>query len=253
MSQPQDTISGARARSRLYRLLSMHFLFPDPALLSRLKDAGHAADEAAGVLGDKKLRVDLGPLASLSLDPVLRQAEYAAAFGHTVAKECPPYETCYGSSHIFMQTHELADIAGFYRAWGLEISEEAKERPDHVSVELEFMSYLAFKEAHALGRGELEKAALVRKVQTQFLAEHLGRWVPAFSGLLEKSAPGAYAVLARALRRLVAWDSERLDAKPEELRSVDIRPVGYDPERDAAACGLAGSCPIEGGPGEVKP
>lgn len=253
MSQPKDKTSDALARSRLYRLLSMHFLFPDPALLARLQDAGKAADEAAGVLRDRKLRADLGPLASLTLDPVLRRAEYAAAFGHTVAKECPPYETCYGSSHVFMQTHELADIAGFYRAWGLEISDGAKERPDHISVELEFMSYLAFKEAHAAGKGEPEKAALCRKVQAQFLAEHLGRWIPAFSGLLENTAPGAYAALARMVRRMVAWDCERLGAKPVELRSVDLRPVGYDPERDAAACGRAGSCAVGGLPGEVNP
>lgn len=252
MSQPEDTISSARARSQLYRLLSMHFLFPDPALLSRLKDAGRAADESTGVLGDRRLQADMRPLAGLTLDSVLRQAEYAVAFGHTVAKECPPYETCYGNSHIFMQTHELADITGFYRAWGLEISDEAKERPDHVSVELEFMSYLAFKEAHAAEKGEPEKAAICRKVQAQFLAEHLGRWVPAFSGLLEKCAPGTYAALARALRGLVAWDSDRLGVKPAELRSVDLRPVGYDPQWDAAACGLAGPCGIEGGPGEVK-
>lgn len=167
--------------------------------------------------------------------------DHAAAFGHTVAKECPPYETCYGSSHIFMQAQELADIAGFYRAWGLEVSPDAKERLDHVSIELEFMGYLAFKEAHAIETGSADKAALCREAQGMFLGEHLGRWTAAFSGLLAKQG-GAYGLLARALGELVAWDLRRLGVKAAELRGVDVRPVGPDMGTEEAHCGAGSAC-----------
>lgn len=229
------------ARSRLYRWLSGRFLYPEAARLADPAQAWEGAWEAAVLTGSRALRGSVARLKALPSSPEDLQQEHAAAFGHTVAKECPPYETCYGNSHVFMQTQELADIAGFYRAWGLEVSEAAKERADHVSVELEFMAYLAVKEGYATGKGEPDKAALCRAAQRKFLSEHLGRWVLGFSGLLERKG-GAYGLLARSLRELVAWDARRLGAKPVELRSVDVRPIGPGIGTEGAVCGLGQAC-----------
>ena len=47
------------------------------------------------------------------------------------------------------QPHRLADLAAFYRAFGLELAADAAERQDHLCIELEFMSVLAAKEGYA--------------------------------------------------------------------------------------------------------
>jgi TorA maturation chaperone TorD len=75
-----------------------------------------------------------------------------------------------------VKSFELADIAGFYRAFGVEIT-PGTERPDHIAVELEFMHLLAVKEVVAAGREDGgEHARICRDARATFFRDHLGRW-----------------------------------------------------------------------------
>ena len=74
-----------------------------------------------------------------------------AFFGLVLTRECPPYETEYHpSSEPFFRSQEMADVAGFYRAFGLETAQAARERPDYLGLELEFMAFLLLKKRLAL-------------------------------------------------------------------------------------------------------
>ncbi|MCP4203760.1 MAG: molecular chaperone TorD family protein, partial [bacterium] len=81
---------------------------------------------------------------------VPRQAlvtEHQNVFGLLLGKTAPPNETEYCHSRdSFYRAGELADIAGFYRAFGLERDAVRRERADHLSLELEFMAHLIAKE-----------------------------------------------------------------------------------------------------------
>ena len=77
------------------------------------------------------------------------QASYLECFGHTISKECPPYETEYGQAHIFEKSQSLADIAGFYQAFGVDLAPDLNDRLDHISVELEFMQRVSQREVRA--------------------------------------------------------------------------------------------------------
>ncbi|MBI4483552.1 MAG: molecular chaperone TorD family protein [Acidobacteria bacterium] len=178
-------------------------------------------------------------------NPAALQSEYLRIFGHVISMECPPYETQWGCEHIFMQSQELGDIGGFYRAWGVEVSDQAKERLDHISVELEFLSYLALKEAYAIENGEEGKALLSREAQAKFLGEHVVRWVSAFTTVLGKKAGGGfYASLARVLREFVLMEADEVGAKPQALRPMDVRPVGHVSQWEDSSCGSSASCPF---------
>ena len=61
-----------------------------------------------------------------------------------------PYETEYGNEALFQQPQELGDLMGFYRAFGLAMKQDRRERADHISCECEFLMFLALKEAYAL-------------------------------------------------------------------------------------------------------
>lgn len=84
----------------------------------------------------------------------------------------------YGAEHIaeneFQRAKILADINGFYRAFGLETN---KDRPDSLPCELEFMHYLIFKESHAKKmkdpRDSKEKASISVDAEKKFFTEHL--------------------------------------------------------------------------------
>ena len=59
----------------------------------------------------------------------------------------PLYESEYGKNRRFLKAHDLADVAGFYKAFGFEFGKEnfKSEMIDHLSIELEFYSLMLLK------------------------------------------------------------------------------------------------------------
>jgi TorA maturation chaperone TorD len=141
----------------------------------------------------------------------------------------------------------LADVAGFYRAFGLETAEGQPEVEDHVCAELEFMSALSLKEAWALAEQAAEGLEVTVTAQRAFLTDHLGRWTPAFAERLAAAAAGDfYAAAAAALRAWVAADCARLAVTPAALEGVNEAEAG--PFECPMAPAGAGSGPRPGGP-----
>lgn len=129
-------------------------------------------------------------------------ADYEALFGLLVSGSCPPYETEYIDSKLsFQRSQALADIAGFYRAFGWMPSPCHPERPDHIAVELEFMATLCGME---LGASHDEQVAICHESQAKFLSEHLVWWAPALAKLLVYEDPhGFYGAVGRFLTALL--------------------------------------------------
>jgi DMSO reductase family type II enzyme chaperone len=166
---------------------------------------------------------------------------YLMAFGHAARGRCPLNEIEYGDlkADPLFQPHRLADLAAFYRAFGMEVSEDADERQDHLGVELEFMCVLAAKEAYALEHGlpasELE---VCRDAQKKFLREHLGRWAPAFARQLARAVgDGPLAALAQLTRALVEAECARFGFAPGSEDLV-LRPVNEAAESLCSSCQL---------------
>lgn len=93
------------------------------------------------------------------------------------AKDIWLYGTEYMSEHEFQRSNYLADISGFYKAFGVEVN---SERPDALNAELEFMHYLIFKEGNAPAR---EKGEICLDAQKKFFTEHLA---PAAKAIAQK-------------------------------------------------------------------
>lgn len=77
------------------------------------------------------------------------------------------YTLEYVVENEFQRVQGLADINGFYRAFGLETD---KDRPDALPCELEFMHYLIFKEINAVDE---EKTFICRSAQKKFFNLYL--------------------------------------------------------------------------------
>ncbi|MFQ6042717.1 MAG: molecular chaperone TorD family protein [Candidatus Poribacteria bacterium] len=90
------------------------------------------------------------------------------------ANEIWLYSTEYLAKNEFQRSNNLADIMGFYRAFGLEPN---GDRPDSLSCEFEFMHFLIFKKVYALESEDdadaEEKAFICLDAQKKFFAEHL--------------------------------------------------------------------------------
>ena len=140
------------------------------------------------------------------------KAAYDAIFGHVVRGPCPAYEGEYGEPKGHRFAHEIGDVTGFYNAFGLGPSRGHPDRADHVSVECEFMAFLALKEACAADAHGLDKADLCRDASRKFLEQHLGRFGRALAARVRRSGTPFYAAAARLLDAAILSDAGRLGA-----------------------------------------
>jgi TorA maturation chaperone TorD len=167
-----------------------------------------------------------------------RATEHRAIFGHTVAHGCPPYETEYGRGHVFAQAQELGDIRGFYEAFGVR-PRAGGERPDHVACELEFLALLALKEAFAVAAHDDDHRSLCRDAERRFIADHLGRWLPALAGRIAARASGSgYAAAAAIGAAVVATHARAVGALPVVLGADDIAPITDEADGLRFECGV---------------
>ena len=226
-------VAGALGRAAVYRVLAGAFVHPTPARLDALAlAAATAAAAAAGRLRDKLARL---AIAAGAADAAVLGDEHVFLFGRQV--RCSPYESAYsGLSPFGDKTARLADVAGFYAAFGLAPAAAQPDLEDHVGAELEFMSALALKEAWALAEGEAGALEVTRAAATKFLTDHLGRWAAAFAAAVEAATPVPFYTAAASL--LAAWVDEEIAA----LGATPSRVPG--PDAVAADDGEPFSCPM---------
>ncbi len=215
-------------RAQVYRFLADAFLYPAENWsedLPLVADIVH--DLNFGILDLEFGVIDLPAL----------QAGHRRAFGLT-GSQC--YETECGLPHEFRQSQEMADIAGFYRAFGFNIGGKVRERPDHISAELEFMHVLALKEAYAAENGVAERVEICVDAQCKFLQEHLGQWISLFAESLARSAEEApYLSLARFAAAFVEADAKRFGVTVERRSLAGVKPTPLAPELSCEACPIA--------------
>ncbi len=237
----------ALCRSLLYEALALGFRPPTAHMTERLctADSVEALADAA-LMVDAVQRTDLAGRTRLLAqtreagDLEAIQSAHRRLFGHTVRGPVPAYETEYGEDTLFQKPQEMSDIAAFLRAFGLALDARRHERIDHVSCELEFMAFLARKEAHAIESGDEEMLAATKNGARLFLKDHLGRFAPSFARRVMNADPGGtYGRLAELCLDFVKSEGARLGSSvgPEMLR---LRaPID---DRAPMACGGSDGC-----------
>ncbi|MBI3091166.1 MAG: molecular chaperone TorD family protein [Candidatus Tectomicrobia bacterium] len=218
MGAPESAI----ARSATYDLLSLAFLYPEAGHLDHLREAVPQLQEAAGEIGWDDVARALRGLGA-ELRTATREAletEFAEVFGHGIPKDCPPYEGEYNQAHIYQKVQTLAELKGVYEHFGLAPNPDLKDRPDHISVELEFMQALTAKEAYArLQNHGDDKISLCREAQKCFLEQHLAGWTRRFARALagKTQRQGVYGALALLLGAYMERELQEFGLTPSLL------------------------------------
>lgn len=227
-----DVVRETLSRAAVYRVLAAAFAYPERGHADDLARAAAAAVAAAPAamrsgLAELARRPDAGGADALA-------EQYVALFDRQVV--CPPCEGAYGPPRMSGKAMQLADIAGFYAAFGMTAMGHQPDADDHIGAELEFMGALALKEAWALAEGHADNAEVAQGAQRAFLDEHLGRWADAFAArVLATAPPGLYATAARLLAAWLREECARLGVSSRPLES-------RAPEDDAPlTCPLAES------------
>ncbi|MCC7088379.1 MAG: molecular chaperone TorD family protein [Chloroflexi bacterium] len=217
-------------RSAGYSLLAHAFAYPDADRVGAIRDAG-AEFAAVG------LQSPLNGLAHMALAATTDglEREYVRLCSLSSSPDCPGFETAYFSADATQQTARMADLAGFYRAFGVDAT-SGGVRPDDLPVELEFMSFLCQKEAYAkdhLGAPRVKQSA---RAQRMFLEEHLGRWGAPFGRrIAARAVPGHfYHVAGLALAEWISGECALLRIRPDEVSGEPAvgwgQPISHGPE-----------------------
>jgi len=240
----------AAARSEVYRWLSLWVRYPDtsvrqqlraPALRTQLLDACQVIDEVEGADLRKLAQQVVGPKRMRDVDTL--ETTYIQTFGHISRGRLSLYETEYGEGQALRGVHELGDLAGFYRAFGLEVGRRIGERVDHVTVECAFMHVLCYKEAYAMVHHGPAQRAVCREAQTRFLREHLGSWLPSVARrILDMRAGSVYAGWAQLALRLLAIERQRFTL-PEVSDRLGLRTPEPSMEAGCMSCAVETACP----------
>lgn len=160
-------------------------------------------------------------------------SEYIACF-EGQRRAMPLYETELLPGRGLAKGNDLADLQGFYHAFGVDLAadEGAREMPDHLGVELEFYGFLLAKEAQLLKIEDREGVEIVHDARRKFLADHLGPFASLLADRPELPSESPYRRILGACSALVAEECRALDVVPT------IAPLAPDPpEEDEMKCG----------------
>ena len=246
------------ARQALYRFAAVSLVDPRSGSWGQLRSMREDGllPEAAALIrgwpqarpgklgaGERSVRY-LDPTPVLDRLPASQDAlndEYENTFGLVVSSGCPPYETEYiNSKFAFQRSNTLADLCGFYRAFGLAIADRRPERPDHVVLELEFMASLLALERQAMdsdSERRKQRLNVCRDAQVRFVKEHLAWWVPPFAKLLARANRGGfYQAVGTFLAALIPAERALLKV---DVRARSISPSPHERPDACEGCQLA--------------
>lgn len=235
-------------RAAVYTGLALAFGRPDQELAKALEsgqlaEVFRSASDTLGVPG-------LAEAADRTEEAIRDEPNLAAIYGRTFGVEADAgialYEVAYVPGSIVTNTDVLADIAGFYRAFGLQTVDGSRDRVDALSTQLEFVGYLADRRALYLASKDRDAVDIVTDATATFLEDHLGRWVPrlVLDILDEVSAP-MYRGFADALGAVVEADLERFEVDPAIYAETPTAPLeaiaGHDASlgRTEIGCGAS--------------
>ena len=229
-----SAVEHALARAAIYALLGRAFAYPDAERLADV--AARAAQVAGGPVG-AAVATALRALADAArdADPIGAAGEHVFLFDRQA--HCPPYESAYAPApNLAGKGAALADVAGFYSAFGLQPSPRQPDLDDHVGAELEFMSTLALREAYARAGTDTEHVALLTDAERAFLTDHLGSFAPAFAASVAATAAlPYYRTAAEALTHWIEEDTRNIGAT---VQPRDAAPLPCT-DSDTFTCPLA--------------
>ncbi len=206
------TPSVMRERSEFYLTLAQSFLTPQTqerylAMVNYLADDLADLDRSLTYGIETQLDALRAALSKLSSHEELL-VEYSRMFLQ------PPQEATLNVCHPLdgtMMGGTVTEIELFYRHYGVERGDHFKDLPDHVSVQLEFVSLLYGRAAQALESGNPDSEA--EKAASHFLHTFFRRWIPMFESAIEKAGrdlelkANPYLPLVRILATAVARDA----------------------------------------------
>lgn len=193
MKEEQVRLLESECRCAVFQGLARCFSYPDRQWVESLLSGRwlEALQEAVSYIGlsiDRLAQAitDLPSVCDLALQEL--QIEYTYLFINAIPHvPAPPYASAYsGLGFLMGEPAERSRRA--YRAAGLDLAEYFQDLPDHLAVQLEFLSWLEGQEIEAKEQGELEKAQNFKREKENFWVQEVKNWLPQFLTRVKEKA-----------------------------------------------------------------
>ena len=213
-----EFIEYEKKRGDCYRLLSACFyppkkeLFLDEDTIGSLTSALKEGFPEAAASSE---RMELAILEHSNED---LSVEYARLFLGPFELKAPPYGSIYLDKGKIVMGDSTVEVLKLYQEAGLLMDVDFRDMPDHITAELEFMYYLIYKEAEALGKSDMDAAEDMLRRQKAFFEKFLSPFALQFCAKLKEGAGDSfYMALSKCLDAFIAHDDIN-----ERLRDITV-------------------------------
>ena len=136
----------------------------------------------------------------------------------TVAKPIPLTESGYLDQVALISGEVMVDLERSYASAGVAVSSAGGESSDHISVELEFLSFLCGLESEAMDSGDVPGVLEIVRHQTRFLEHHPCRWFPLLAcAVSARDDMNVYSQVLNAAWAMVAHDVDFLRTQADHV------------------------------------
>lgn len=201
-------------RAEMFRLLGCAFATPSHGRAAGLREAFAELSARYGKATDLlSRRLRSAERAWRAADDDSIDKDYLRLF--SPAGPVPLYESGYCNARLAGRALKLADIDGFYHAFGFQYTHGSAELSDHAYTELQFLSWLLAKEAFAHRLGLSAQAQLAGEAVRVFLQRHAGRWMGVFARQIgQHGADTPYCELGALLQVVMDREYRRRRVRP---------------------------------------
>ena len=129
---------------------------------------------------------------------------YAKLFVGPFALAAAPYGSVYLDEGRRVMGDSTMEVIKWYQQEGLVRSDDCRDLPDHIAIELEFVSFLIYKEINALENSDSHAADEYAAKRQSFTQALLCPWVPGFCEKIKEGTDNAfYAALAECASTVI--------------------------------------------------
>lgn len=115
------------------------------------------------------------------------KVEYARLFVGPHKLIAPPFGSVYLEPNGLLMGDSTIAVSGIYQECGIDLAADVKQLPDHITLELEFIYFLIFKEMNDAQNTENWIA-----MQKNFMQDYLASWVPQFVENIENGSDNTF-------------------------------------------------------------
>jgi len=173
-----NRVAALQAHAVVSSLLARALNYPDATLVDLVRSGEIATTllDALGTLEKNEVRAEVEMLRQ-ALAPTQEgfllelQRDYTRMFFTSAPRLVYLFESVYREGGLLQES--TFEVARLYRDAGLAVQETFTLPPDHIAVELEFLSFLFFKELKGTDDGQADAVEYARELRGLLLERHL--------------------------------------------------------------------------------